>query len=690
MPSFKVFSPVNEFKYSALKKLFTYIFLLLFSCISLSAVAQLPGRLNNLRGMGGGGRSGGGGDSIKFEHRDPFLDSVSIRFKYIDSVGSYVFDSSLIDYYNRMPLKAEYLWLGNNGNAVSSLLFNPRMKPGWDAGFHAFDPYALTIEQTRFFNTTRPFTELDYQIGSGQEQFIQVLHTQNIKKNWNFAFQFRLLSAPGFFKSQNTTHSNLRFNTYYQSPNKRYGIYLIAFTNGLQSAENGGIKSDTFLTSKTGIYDTRFNIPVNLTQGADRSSDVFNTALKTGNKYNEFKFLVRQQYDFGKKDSLVTDSSVIKLFYPRFRIEHTIQYNTYKYLFQGLTPDSLFYATNYHLTGIESDSTIIYKNKWTEIVNDFSIYQFPDIRNQQQFLKVGASLQNLSFTGQGDTLKSNLYNIFLHGEYRNRTKNKKWDIEAYGQLYLTGLNAGDYSAYISLARVLGRRLGSLKLGFQNANKTPSYLLRNQTGFPVTTPAGGTNKENITHLFAVLQIPFLKMELSGHYYLINNYTYFKSFYEAEQQTSPFNVLQIKASKDFPISRHWHWYVDAVVQKTAGLSPVNLPLAYIRNRLVYQGRFFKNLVLATGIDSRYYTAYTPDNYSPITGQFVPQDSIRISNMPDIAAFLHIRIRSFTSFVRLENLNTVDFDGFKFIHNNMAAPLYPYQGLIFRLGIFWNFVN
>ncbi|MFT3705519.1 MAG: hypothetical protein QM802_24330 [Agriterribacter sp.] len=290
----------------------------------------------------------------------------------------------------------------------------------------------------------------------------------------------------------------------------------------------------------------------------------------------------------------------------------------------------------------------------------------------------------------GDSTRQNLYNIFLHGEYRNRTKNKKWDIEAYGQLYLTGLNAGDYSAYISLQRQLSRKLGSLKVGFQNANRTPSYILRNQTGFPIKPPVDGTNKENITHLFATLNIPLLKMELSGHYYLMGNYTYLKNFYEVDQQTSPFNVLQIKASKDFPISRHWHWYLDLAVQKTAGLSPVNIPLVFMRNRLVYQGRFFKNLVIATGIESRYYTAYTPDNYSPATGQFFPQDSIKISNLPDIAAFLHIRIRSFTAFVRVENLNTVDFDGFTFTRNNFAAPLYPYEGFLFKLGIFWNFVN
>lgn len=656
----------------------------------LPSFAQLPGRLNNLRNLGGGGGGGtGGSDSIKFEHRDPFLDSVSIRFKYIDSVRSYSFDSSLIDYYNRVSLKPEYVWLGNNGRPVSSLLFNPFMKPGWDAGFHVLDPYALSTETTRFYNTTRPFTELDYQIGSGSEQLIQVLHTQNIKRNWNFAFQFRLLNAPGFFKSESGNHSNLRFNTYYQSPNKRYGIYLIALKNSLQSAENGGIVSDTFMTSKSGVYNSRFNIPVNLTAGSSLSSDLFNTALKTGTKYNQLKLLIRQQYDFGKKDSLVTDSSVIKLFYPRFRIEHTLQYNTYKYLFQNISPDSAFLDKNYNITGIDISDTILFRDEWKEIVNDFSIYQFPDIRNQEQFLKLGAGLQNLSRKSI-DTTNDNLYNILVHAEYRNRTKNKKWDIEAHGQLYLSGFNAGDYSAYISLERVIGKKLGALQVGFQNVNRTPSYIFRNNSSFPVTIPVNGTNKENITHLFGTLRLPLLKMDLSGHYYFVTNYTYLKNFYEAEQQSSPFNVLLVKASKDFQLSRHWHWYTDVVVQKTAGNTPVNIPLLYTRNRLVFQGRFFKNLVIATGLDTRFYTAYTPDNYSPLTGQFFPQDSIKIYNKPDIAAFLHFRIRSFTSYVRLENLNTVDFDGFTFTKNNYAAYLYPYEGLIFRVGIFWNFVN
>jgi len=56
------------------------------------------------------------------------------------------------------------------------------------------------------------------------------------------------------------------------------------------------------------------------------------------------------------------------------------------------------------------------------IVNDFSIYQFPDAKNLRQFFKVGAAIQNLSL----ENLKGNrkFYNVYGHAEYRNRTRNR--------------------------------------------------------------------------------------------------------------------------------------------------------------------------------------------------------------------------------------------------------------------------
>ena len=81
----------------------------------------------------------------------------------------------------------------------------------------------------------------------------------------------------------------------------------------------------------------------------------------------------------------------------------------------------------------------------------------------------------------------------------------------------------------------------------------------------------------------------------------------------------------------------------------------------------------------------------NYSPVMGQFTPQDTFKLKNLPDVSAFFHFRIKAFTAFIRAENLNTVSFkNGFGFTHNNFAAPHYPTQGFMLRFGIQWGFVN
>jgi len=117
-----------------------------------------------------------------------------------------------------------------------------------------------------------------------------------------------------------------------------------------------------------------------------------------------------------------------------------------------------------------------------------------------------------------------------------------------------------------------------------------------------------------------------------------------------------------------------------------------LFYTRNRLAFEGTFFKNLNLSTGLEVRYHTPYYADGYSPVLGQFFYQDSMRISNRPDVTAFMHFRIRSFKAYIRAENLNSLSFLGntSPYRRNNFAAPGYPYPGFMMRFGVYWSFVN
>jgi hypothetical protein len=601
-------------------------------------------------------------------------------------------DSSINDFNLRFPIPATNLYLGNLGTASESLLFSPLMAPGWDPGFHAFDIYKWKQSGIRFFNTTRQYSELNYFLGTRTEQIIEVLHTQNIKPNWNASFQYRFINSPGTFQNQATNHTNLLFTSWYESVKKRYNNYFFVLANNLQSAENGGLANDSDLQN-TSIYKDRFSIPTILGGDQPYTTDFFSTNISTGNRYREFTALMRQQYDLGKKDSLVTDSTVIPLFYPRLRFEHTISYNTdkYQYFDFATSPiDTAFYA-NYNLTVHPGDS-VRFRDRWKSLTNDFSIYQFPDAKNLQQFVKLGVTLQTLK--GEFDSDTSSFYNLILHAEYRNKTRNQKWDVELFGNLYTAGFNSGDYNAHISLKRFVGKKKqGYAEVGFENANRSPSFLFDSRSSFDFDKSASGFNKENISHIFASIYQPSLRLRLSGDYYLISNYTYFTDYYKLGQYEPLFNFLQVSAQKVFKLSRRLNWYADVYFQQKTGNVPLNIPTVFTRNRLVFEGVFFKNLNLSTGLEIKYNTAYKADGYSPLTGQFFYQDSVTIKNTPTVSAFLQFRIKGFKAFIRAENLNTAQVtgeSGFGFTNNNKPAPGYAYPGLLIRIGIWWSFVK
>ena len=637
------------------------------------------------------GQSGGGGSKDSLKHRTGLEDSITINFRYLDSSRYLKFDSSINDFSKKFLIPANYLYLGNTGSAAKSLLFSPLLKAGWDAGFHAYDIYRLRPEETRFFNTTRPYTELGYLLGARQEQLVHVLHTQNINPNWNFSFQYRLLNSAGTFKNQNTSQNSYRLSTYYQSPNRRYHLFFVLLNNKIQSAENGGIANIKTLDSLD-KYKDRATIPTLLGPSSPTSASLFNTSVTTGTKYKISNIFLRQQYDLGKKDSIVTDSVTIHLFYPTLRMEHSVQLNNYSYQFSDASVsfynDTGFYRPYYNFLSVPATYQI--QDKWNEIVNDFSVYQFPDTKNPQQFIKLGASLQNLK--GKFDGGSAQYHNTWAHAEYRNKTRNQKWDAEAQGELYFTGLNAGDYSAYGSLRRYVSKQIGFLQVGLQNVNRTPSFIFDNASSFNLSTEPN-FKKENTTRIFASIEQPQRRLKLSGNYFLLTNYSYFSDYYHAKQSSALFNLLQVSAEKEFHLRKHLQCILEITLQQKAGNGPVNVPLVYTRSRIGYLGNLgFKNLLLATGLEIKYNTGYKADGYSPLLGQFYYQDSSTVSlKLPVINAYFHFRVKSFTSYIRVENLNTVRVkNGFGWTNNNLAINGYPYPGMQIRIGIFWSFVN
>ena len=656
-----------------------FIFCFQFSYAQEPVFNKIGGRLSEL------GNVSGGKDTIGFEHRDDRKDSIAITYKYLDSIRSIPFDSTINDFDKYFSVPSSYLYLGNNGAAAYSLIYKPNAKPGWDAGFHAFDIYRYTLEESKFYKTNRPFSQLSYQLASGKEQMIKAFHTQSPRPNWSFGFDYRLISAPGFFVTQNTNHKSYRLFSNYQGKRKRYAAFFILMGNTNKNSENGGIVSDSSL--KDPNLKKRFSVPVNLGNASLYQPNPFQSNVTTGNVYKDFTIFLRQTYDIGKKDSVaINDSTTEYLFYPKLRAQHSFTYSTYNYLYRDDAADSAIYKNWYDTIIKKGKDSFLVREKWSVISNDFTLLQFPDTKNSGQFIAAGVKLENIK--GELKAGTKNFYNFIIHGEYRNKTRNKRWDVLARGEFYINGLNSGDYSAYATIGRHINNKLGDIRLFFKNVNRSPSFIFDNASNFNFNNPSQ-TKKENIISFGADANNRFINLGFKNH--IITNLAYFSDYYHTAQSSQLINLLQIYASKKIKLTKRWNLYAEITVQQTDGSAPVKVPLLFTRNRIAYEGIFFKNLNLSTGLEVRYFTPFEAYNYSPLMGQFTPQDTFKLKNLPDISAFFHFRIKSFTLFIRAENLNTVSFsNGFGFTNNNFAAPHYPTQGFMLRFGIQWGFVN
>lgn len=677
------------------------LFIVMACCIS-AAYSQVPipeggifkgrgkrantnGEKNNSRGSDTTkSRNNNKLDTLGFEHRDDLKDSITISYRYLDSTLRHPIDSSINDWDKYYSVPSDYQYLGNNGAAAFPLVYKPFAKAGWDAGFHSFDVYRLKLEDTKFYRTTGPFSMLSFQLAGGKEQMIRALHTQSPRPNMNFGFDYSLISAPGFFITQNNNHNGVRFFGNYQGLKKRYAASFIFISNTIKASQNGGITADSSLSNPN--LKARYSVPVNLGNGLPYAPNPLNSSVKTGNIYKDITVFLRQSYDIGKRDSIaVNDSTTEYLFYPKLRAQHTVTYSTYSYLFQDVQSDSVIYKNWYNIDLPRIPDTFRLSEKWKVLSNDFSLLQFPDTKNVAQYLSAGATIQNIS--GQIKNADKKFSNIFLHGEYRNRTKNKLWDVLLKGELYLNGLNSGDYSAYGTISRYFNKKFGDVKLYFSNVNRTPSFIFDDRSSFNLGNTLN-LKKENITSFGATASNPFF--QLSFNNYLITNYAYFYDYYHSDQYSKPINLIQVSGSKKFKITKRLNFYAEATVQQTDKNAPIKVPFIFTRSRLSYENNFYKNLFVSAGIEARYYTPYHANNYSPVIGQFMPQDTVTIKNLPDVTAFVNFRIKGFAAYIRAENLNTVSFkDGFSFTNNNFAAPHYPTPGYMIRVGIRWWFV-
>jgi hypothetical protein len=655
---------------------------LLICCIAIVlSIGQLSAQNMRFNSFSGGG--GGATDSL--EKRDKSEDSIGIYYRLYNSLAIQQMDTTINDFYSKFILPYSNYHLGNLGNASKSYIFNPLQRGGWDAGFRAYEVYNYTLEQTPFYQTTKPYTELGYLLGGKGEQLIELLHTQNKTKQFNYSFAYRFSNAPGNLKNQHANLNNMRMTANYQSKRKRYASYWVMLSNKSASSENGGLVNSALIDSLS--LNNPYELETRLGISGASFRNPFNTNIATGSTYKEQSLVWKQTYDVGQKDSLVKDTVTTYLFYPRLRFQNEIKYQTNEFTFADVNPLAIKYEQYFNYTSPVGDA-VLFQDKWKRFTNEFSLVSFPEKTNPNQFLQIGLGYQSLIYKDSMQTWSN--YDMYGLGIYKNKTKNLRWDIQASGKLFLNGYHAGDYEAQFSLSRMINKKGDQLALWVQNSNRTPSFNRLGMTTFPILQRST-IDKENIIELGALWDQKSKGLSASFQYKLIQNYQYFGSEYQPLVYDKVLSYVKGSVSNQMKLSRHWNWYNELTVQLVDPNAPLHLPVIFTRQRLAFEGNFFKNLFLSTGLELIYHASYQPDGYMPLNGQFYLQNQYTANNRPITNAFLNFRIKRFKGFVRMEQLNTLLASSNQLgTRYQFTAPNYLGTGTWLRVGIWWNFIN
>lgn len=575
-----------------------------------------------------------------------------------------------------------YRDLGNFGSAAQWVYWRPTLaKVNPSFGYPAFDPYRFDADSVLYYNTTRPYSEFQYRLGSQLEQWAEILHTQNIRPQWNFAARYRKITSTGAFRTQRTNHDNASLSTHYTSKGLHYELYGNVVFNNFQQDENGGIRSAEDLTND--LYSDRATVPIRVASAgySNRRSPVYNT-LREG------QVLLQHGYTFGRVDTVYNEDSTryeanLK---SRFRILHRLSLGSSRHIYNDLRPDSLRYASLFQRLFSGSDSVYaLQRHQWTD--NNVQLQTFVGKGPVPLLVSAGIGIRTDKFSSEAPDVYSgeSLFNTYLTGTLTNEASDslRNWRLNAQGIFYIAGPSIGNFDVSATVSRTLGSRFLLTADARQQLGEAPYAFRKYQNAF--YNQELSFSKETYTRIGATIQLPSSRLALGFHTVLIGNYLYTDSLNNALQQSGVFQVLQATVHKQFRFGK-WISDNELVLQQRNGDAPLNLPLYSGRHSLAWQSALFKDAILIySGLELRYNTPWYADGYSAVLGRFYHQSAVQLSNPPELTAFFNFRVKRFRASLSIDQIQQL------IIRKNVQRYLYyPAPGFGFRFGFSWGLVN
>jgi len=611
-----------------------------------------------------------------------------------DSTQLFPIDTTLANFENYSVLfqpRSPKISLGSTlGLAARSLLFDPSKIIGFDVGMHALDPYLLTPQDIQYYNARVPLTVLSLFTANTAEQLFKILHTQNIKPNWNVGFNLNFIGSRGFYASnrvlgQNVSDLNATVFTWYESKSKRYNLLANLVFNNLKSPETGSILNDSVFTSAKGSFDK--------TTEQVRLPNTFEN-WKTGG------FYIKQFYYIGRIDTLLRKNTANIL--PTQRVAYTFNYNVTTYEFLQNDVDTYHVFPDYYFSSNRSRDSL----SLTHVQNDFS-YSFYLRGKSRQFVKNELKLDlglthdlyhytqyvsdttinqfGIKLRAPDQKQSATFQNITVKGKLSYRFSDKI-NLEANVNQIAAGRNFGDF-IYDAKALLAGNnKEGKIILdGYVQSSSAPlvatnwisnHYIFHNNFHNQKTTSLSFNYINNA-----------LQLDLKAEYFLIADYLYFTAQpggidAHPVQLTNPINLLKVSLGKNLSW-RDLHFDNFLVYEKTDYQSTLRVPELYTYSSLYYNSFLFNTLHTSVGLDVRYNTPYTAPSYAIGLGQFYTGPNVTFPSYPVATVFLKGTVQKTNLFVAYDYANQGLFsNGYYTVYR------YPQQDHVLKFGVSWMF--
>jgi len=682
--------------------------------ILILACSLLPAQ-SKFSGFGSSGTSSGSSDDQKkegsAEKDSPKKKSVPSAIRnwnttdYGATLAKSDLDTALTFYHDYQPYNKVSFSNTFTGTLGGAYITNNFFKREYNSDFyffHSFDAYGLFPSQIQYFNTTTPYSLLDYSQSENKttrtETRFNFFYTQNVNEKLNFAFFYYQGTSKGYYDDDDDADKYHNVGLYGSYNADKLVIHGDIIFNKLGTEEDGGAEPGQ------NLKDEYINLYLD-----DATSKITNTTVHFSNEYRIGKYVEEKD----EKDK----NYVIEKFIPRTGFIYDVELSANE---RGFFKDDVTdgYFKNTYLNSEETNDI----TKYTRLTNVFQIkfyeapdrkytfgkrvfighdmlrYHYPEMENNatEYVFEIPElySMEHGSFIFQGyawDIAPSAQYsfrrkqnNNFLGGAIY-RSEGKFWQWNASGKMYFSGYRTGqtELEGYINKPLKIWKDTTTLRVEGCLKTLVPDYFQQNYFSNHFRWKNDFSNINEMT-VKGKIHSQRLRTSVGLNYSLISNYIYNDEDALPAQAGKQLLILSAWLDKDFE-SRHWVIRSRILWQKASEPDYIHLPDFATYLSLNYRTILSKVMHFQIGTDVRYTTRFYADAFEPSTGRFYLQNEQKIGNYPFTDIHVNLKLKRTRVFFNLMNVTSGLLDG-----NFWVAPSYPLYKRTFRLGVAWSFYN